>query len=191
MEKQAGVLNFEVPSTAEADETTEVLTAALRELAKGRIEALQTIWELLGQELYGLALWRTGSRSEAEDVVQEVFLRLARSQQDVSQVRRPRAYLLSIAHHAAVDVTRQRRGHLVLDTRFLVPETPDPARQAEAERASVLVSRLAPKQREAVFLRVFVDLSFREIARVTSVSTFTAASRYRLGIRRLRKWMGL
>jgi RNA polymerase sigma-70 factor (ECF subfamily) len=170
--------------------------AALREaachLADGGPEALQEIWDLCARDLYGLALWRTGSPVDAQDVVQDVFVHLARSPTRLGQALRPRAYLLAMAHRAATDLLRRRRRRPGSDApcEWIVPPG-DPARAADAERAARLLGRLSPKQRAAVYLRIFAGLSFAEVGRVTGVPTFTAASRYRLALRRLRLWMGV
>jgi RNA polymerase sigma-70 factor (ECF subfamily) len=168
-----------------------LLSLAARDLARGRAEALDTIWDLCARDLYGLALWRTGSRTDAEDAVQDVFLRLARVPRSLSGARRPRAYLLAMAHRAAVDQLRRRRERPLDPDLPLMGPVVDPARAADAERASRLARELPPKQRAAVFLKVFAGLTFEDIGRVTGVPTFTAASRYRLAIRRLRRWMGV
>ena len=60
----------------------------------------------------------------------------------------------------------------------------------DADRATAALSQLPTAQREAVYLHHFAGLAFREIGRVTGVPTFTAASRYRLGIARLRRALG-
>ena len=54
-----------------------------------------------------------------------------------------------------------------------------------------MLKDLPPPQREALYLRHFAGLTFAQIGRVAGVPTFTAASRYRLGIRRLRRMMGI
>jgi RNA polymerase sigma-70 factor, ECF subfamily len=169
----------------------KLLTLAVRSLAEGHTEALDTIWDLCTRDLYGLALWRTGSTTDAEDAVQEVFLRLARSPRSLAQARRPRAYLLAMAHRAAVDALRRRPRALRQADRPLLAPATDPGRAADAERASRLAEGLPAKQRTVLFLRLFAELSFADIGRVTGVATFTAASRYRLAIRRLRKRMGV
>jgi len=46
------------------------------DLARGQAEALEEIYEAAASSVFGLALWRTGSREDAGDVVQEVFVRL-------------------------------------------------------------------------------------------------------------------
>jgi len=167
------------------------LAGAFAAVATGDMDALDAVWEAVAADLYGLALWRTGSREDASDVVQEVFVRLASAGPRLARARDPRAYVLAMAHSAAVDLVRRRRPTVEADDAVLEPVVPDPGTAADAARASKLVSRLPAAQREAVYLRHFAGMSFGEIGSVTGVPTFTAASRYRLGIGRLRKLMGV
>ena len=165
-------------------------------LGPGRLEALDGVWDLCASDLHGLVLWRTGSRSDTEDALQEVFLKLARLAEAgrLQQIRRPFAYLLRMAHSAAIDVLR-RRGRRRDDTP-LDEDAPlffDPAldRVADARRVSGEVGRLPEGQRAVVYLKHFVGLSFREIGGVMRIPTFTAASRYRLALGRLRRQLGV
>lgn len=167
------------------------LRAALAALGRGEGQALGELFDLCGQDLYGLALCRTAHVQDAEDVVQEVFVRLARTRARLGAVRNPRSYLLGIAHRAAIDVLRRRRRVVELDEALLEPVTDDHERAVDAGRLSALLRELPAVQREAVWLRHFAGLSFAEIGDVTEVPTFTAASRYRLGIARLRRKLGV
>jgi RNA polymerase sigma-70 factor (ECF subfamily) len=167
------------------------LAAAFAALAAGDLDAIEAIYDACAADLFGLALWRTGSREDAADVVQEVFVRLASAPSGLKRVRNPRAYVLAMGHSAAVDVLRRRKRTVAADDAVLEAVRPDPVIAADAARASRLVLGLPAAQREAVYLRHFAGLSFAEIGGVTGVPTFTAASRYRLGIGRLRKLMGV
>jgi len=167
------------------------LAALFSRLAGGDLEALAAIFDGWGREIHSLALWRTGRGEEAADVVQEVFVRLATTRADLGAVRSPRRYLLAMTHRLAIDRARKRRrGEPLGETLLLEAPASDPGRRLDARRASLLLLALPPQQREAICLHHYSDLAFREIARITGVPTFTAASRYRLGIRRLRKLMG-
>ncbi len=168
----------------------DALSSALQSVAGGRLEALEEVWRLCGDDLYRLALWRTGSSADAEDAVQEVFLRLARGGRRLGTVRSPLAYLLRMAHNAAVDTrSRHHRETPWEDPELVVSEGLDAA--IDGRTASRLLLQLPAGQREAVFLRQFVGLTFREIGAVCEVSLYTAASRHRLAIRRLRNLMGV
>jgi RNA polymerase sigma-70 factor (ECF subfamily) len=160
------------------------------DLAHGKAGALEQIYEAAAGRIFGLALWRTGSPEEACDVVQEVFVRLAQQGDRLRKVKNPRAWTLAVAHRVAVDRTRRRRKLEPLEScRFLESRTGDPDRELDAGRASALLAGLPPAQREAVYLRHFADCTFAEIGQIAGVPTFTAASRYRLGIARLRSLM--
>lgn len=174
----------------DAPELRELFAA----LAAGRIGALETIYDAAADGLYGLALWRTGSEADAADVVQDVFVRLAGLGRRLAAIDDPAAYLKRMAHRASIDVHRRRkrrREEPVEACRFLECPATAPDRNAEAHHTSKLLAILPPRQREAIYLRDHAGCSFAEIGRITGVPTFTAASRHRLGIRRLRDLMGV
>lgn len=169
------------------------LRAPFAALAAGDRNALETVWFLASRRLYALALWRTGDAEDAADAVQDVFVRLASGRASLRNVESPHLWLLAAAHHAAVDATRRRarrRTEPFADATFLVAQEGDPERAARASELSRAVARLPRAQREAIALRHFGGHSFREIARATGVPTFTAASRCRLGLARLRRLLG-
>jgi len=167
------------------------LARGLAAVSAGDFDGLAIVYDLIAGDLFGAALWRTGSREDAADVVQEVFVRLARGGAALAKVRKPRAYLLTVTHRAAVDLLRCRRRTEPVDDALLEPIAPTQDAGADAARISSLVRALPAVQREAVYLRHFVGLSFAEIGAATRVPTFTAASRYRLGLARLRKKLGV
>lgn len=164
---------------------------AFRRLASGRLEALEEVYALESDRLFALALWITGSQDDAADAVQDVFVKLAARRLSLGRVRRPRAYLLTMARSAALDRLRSHREGEPAHDLLLEAPGADPAGTVDARAASDHLRRLPVRQREAVYLRYFVDLSFAEIGRVTGVSLFTAASRCRLGLAKLRHWMGV
>ena len=170
------------------------LSESFRQLADGRTEALEEIYATCADEVHGLALWRTGSAADAADVVQEVFVRLADRRARLGKVRNPLAYIRRMTHSISIDLFRKRarrREERIEACRFVEAAGDPPERLVDAERASKLLTKLPAAQREALFLRHFAGCSFAEIGRITGVPTFTAASRYRLGTRRLRSLLGV
>jgi RNA polymerase sigma-70 factor (ECF subfamily) len=183
--------------TAEAgavDGALDRLGEGFAALADGDATALGLLYDALANDVHALALWRTGSPAEAADVLQEVFVRLAQAGPRLRSVRDPRAYTLRVTHRCAVDVHRRhrRRGETRLEEARLVEAAQaSPEREIDARRATRLLLELPDKQREAVWLHLFAGCSFAEAARVAGVPTFTAASRFRLGLARLRRLMGV
>jgi RNA polymerase sigma-70 factor (ECF subfamily) len=172
----------------------DLLSRLFGDLATGRTRALEGIYGACADEIYGLALWRTGSADDAADVVQEVFVRLAEARTRLGGVRNPLAYLRRMTHRASIDVHRKRarrREQPLEACRFVEAAGESPERHVDAERISGFLSTLPAPQREAVFLRYLAGCSFAEIGRATGVPTFTAASRCRLAMRRLKRLAGV
>jgi RNA polymerase sigma-70 factor (ECF subfamily) len=162
-------------------------------LAAGDSSALEPLYRASARSIFGLALWRTGSVEDASDVVQEVFLRLAQGYRRLGKVKDARSWLLGVAHHVAVDSARRRKRRVsesLDEVPYLAAPETDDARAIDAARASRLLAHLPPAQRNVIYLRHFADCTFAVIGDITGVPTFTAASRYRLGIERLRRLMG-
>jgi RNA polymerase sigma-70 factor (ECF subfamily) len=188
------VVAGEISGTPEAERrpegpSPEAWRAMFTQVASGDPAGLEALYRVAARRIFGLALWRTGSVEDAADVVQEVFVRLAESRDRLHRVADPRAWLLALAHHVAVDVARRRmrQPSASLDeVPHLVAPGPD-GNPVDAARASRLLTQLPAAQRDAVYLRHYEECTFAAIGTITGVPTFTAASRYRLGIARLRR----
>jgi RNA polymerase sigma factor (sigma-70 family) len=163
---------------------------AFRALTDGQTRALGTLYDLAAARLFGLALWRTGSREDASDVVQEAFVRVAEQRGELRHVRDPRWWLLALTHRIAVDVVRRRqrrKAEPLEEHPYLEAPAGDHDRALDAARIGRLVGALSAPQREVVYLRHYAGMSFAEIGDSLGIPTFTAASRYRLALAALRK----
>jgi RNA polymerase sigma-70 factor (ECF subfamily) len=114
----------------------------------------------------------TGNASDAEDVLQTVFLRLARRQPDALPMDNAAAYLHRAAVNAALDLVRDRREskRVALDTQtpFLAtPDAPADSRQEARELRDFIrraIGRLSPRTGEVFALHYFEGYSNAQIA---------------------------
>jgi len=164
--------------------------ACLGRLARGDADALDELYRRHSTTAWRHALWVTRSAADADDVVQTVFVRLAGGGVDLLGIRSLRAYLGSMVHHEATRIARRGdEGRAVdgVDPDALVGD--DSSGELEAERVllAARIAELPADQREVLVLRAYGGFSFREIGRAVGVSTFTAASRWRLALGRLRQ----
>jgi len=106
-------------------------------------------------------------------------------------VRNERAYLLRLAHNAAVDLMRRRatrdrtRDQFAGEVNPFAP-TDDPDEQVFRQELAVALGELPEEQRAVVHLKLWEGLTFEEIATALDISRNTAASRYRYGLNKLR-----
>jgi RNA polymerase sigma-70 factor (ECF subfamily) len=135
------------------------------------------------ERLQGIAYRMLGSRAEAEDIVQEAWLRWNRAS---GEIRAPRAWLIAATTRLCIDRLRQLRAARETYVGPWLPEpltlvSAPPADQA-AELASdlsvaflALLERLAPEERAAFLLHEIFDSDYDDIARIIGKSQ--AASR--------------
>ena len=162
------------------------------DIAAGRLTALEDLYDAAAPRLYGLALWRTGSAEDAADVVQDVFVRVVEQGSRLAEIRNPKAWLLTVTNRAAIDVTRRRhrrRAEPIEDCAFLTVADDDDERVFAATQVSAILAGLPKTQRVVIYLKHFAGCTFAEIGDIVGVPKFTAASRYRNGIEKLRKLM--
>jgi RNA polymerase sigma-70 factor, ECF subfamily len=159
----------------------------LEGVASGRPEALGEIYDRHAASLYRHALVLARQRADAEDLVQAVFVKLAGIGAELLGVREPASYFHRMLHTAWIDAQRRRAtgDRVVHGETWVSPRDPAPEEAIDMARA---LDALPEAQREAIVLHLVDGFSFREIGRLTGVSLFTAAGRYRAGLRRLRAW---
>lgn len=163
-------------------------------LRTGDPTALELIWNGYADALFGLLQGILLSRHDAEDALQEVFLRVARKNRAVAAARNLKGYLLRMARNVAIDrihhLRRTRERDQAAQADWLVlnadgSDAPDPSAQlAECLR------EVPEKQRTILVLKVYQDMTFPEIGRHLGISPNTAASRFRYGLDKMRALLG-
>jgi RNA polymerase sigma-70 factor (ECF subfamily) len=138
-------------------------------------------YEDLRPLLFSIAYRMVSSVSEAEDIVQEAFLRIHRAEADGTKVESPRAYLSAVVTRLSIDhlkSARFRREQYVgqwLPEPLLTDPAPDAAARAEtADSLSmaflVLLESLTPVERAVFLLREVFDYDYAEIAKIVERS---------------------
>ncbi len=147
---------------------------------------------------YNVARWLTKNDSDAEDVVQEAFLRAYRYF-DTFRGSDPRGWLLAIVRNTGLSWLRANRPHAVVSEPGGAPERTDDEtgspeeellRRADGERARRALELLPVEFREVLVLRELEELSYREISDVTGLPVGTVMSRLSRGRRRLQAALG-
>jgi RNA polymerase sigma factor (sigma-70 family) len=131
---------------------------------------------------YNLARWLMRNGDDAEDVVQEAFLKAFRAI-DSFRGGDARVWMLSIVRNTAMTFLRKRRENIAMDADSHEPvdRSPDPeqgllgkTRRDQVRRA---IGRLEPEFRDALVLREIDGLSYKEIAAILNVPPGTVMSR--------------
>lgn len=159
--------------------------------------ALETLFERYFDRVYGLTFRLLGDRTLAEDLTQEVFLKVYRAIHRLDPARDPEAWLIAIAANACRDHWRSRAHRMARRTRSLegepvrhIADPPDdPAASWATRKRERLVreaiDRLPESLRMAVVLHDFADLPHDQVAAISGVSYVAARKRYSRALRSL------
>jgi RNA polymerase sigma-70 factor (ECF subfamily) len=185
----------------ELEKTDAELVKAFKEGDRGALDLLIARYQ---GRLYAYLARLSGDRGAADDLTQEVFLKVLRKLDSYGEREKFSAWLFTLAHHAAMDRFRSdsRRREESLDAAgeddlplagTLASPEPGPEGALEAaERAGALQAafdRLSPEQREVFLMRHYSGLSFREIAGILGVPIGTVLARMSRAVARMRREM--
>jgi RNA polymerase sigma-70 factor, ECF subfamily len=161
-------------------------------LARGDPAAFAELYDACAVRVHHYLAVRLGSRADADDVLQETFVRLARDRQKLAVVENLVAYVFAIARNEATRLIERRvregrrRTELSSEALSIEDRTTVQQDQENTKRVAALLERLDLPLREIVELKIFAALTFREISEVTGLPLGTVATRYRSALEKMR-----
>ncbi len=184
--------------------------ALMQAFCKGDVSAFEALVARHQRGVYNFLLRSVGQKARAEELLQEVFLRVVRAKARYTPSAKFTTWLYSIARNLCVDESRRAkfRKHQSLDASrrgsdgeqgsAMIASIPskdvptDEAAEAPTirKRLSEAVSKLPIEQREVFLLRQVSGLSFREIAETVDIPENTVKSRMRYALEKLRSELG-
>ncbi|MCS6990303.1 MAG: sigma-70 family RNA polymerase sigma factor [Chitinophagales bacterium] len=172
----------------------------VKQYVQGDESALELLIRRHQQRVFGAIYMFVRDRYVAEDLFQDTFMKAIRKLKTGAYQEEGKflPWLLRIAHNRCIDYYRKTRrtpaivtadGYDVFELLNLKGPAADRDLMISQSQRAVrqLVERLPAEQREVVILRIWGELSFKEIAKLTGVSINTALGRMRYALINLRK----
>ena len=161
---------------------------------QGDRAAFKLLFETYKDKVFSIAVYSSGDRSLAEDVTQQVFLKLFTAIQQFRGDSEFTTWLYRLVVNACLDERRRRRRWLPLGETVAMgnpgekkPQEKQYARIEVAEAVREAIGELKPKFRLPILLKYIEGLSYEEIATVMGCSKGTVASRLNRGHSQLAK----
>lgn len=151
--------------------------------------------------IYSFVYRYVGNAQEADDITQEVFVKVWRNLKKFDQQKSFKTWIFSIAKNTAIDFLKKKKaipfsefeneeGENTL-TETLADPSPLPQELLEktdmSKRLSTAMGKISPKYRMVLFLRYNDHFNFREIAESLGVSLHTVTSQHRRALTKLRE----
>jgi RNA polymerase sigma factor (sigma-70 family) len=164
----------------------------------GNNDTLEVLINRYKDKVYTSIYMLVKDRYIAEDIFQDTFLKIIRTIREgrYSEQGKFLPWAVRVAHNLCIDHFRRVRQQVPVtlsdgkDISYLLPASQAVHKMEERqvhESIRELIEELPEDQREIIVLRIYADLSFKEIATLTSVSINTALGRMRYALINLRK----
>lgn len=197
LENPAGLLLLMSDAPAREEAASATMAALIVRARSGDLDAFDLLMAELGDRVFRTARNLLGSPADAQDAVQETFLRFYRSLDRFDAERDPAPWLYRLTLNACHDFNRKRSWKRWLSLDALKGERPDPSpgpyRQALAGEQRQLIreglGKLSAGERAAVVLREIEGLSARQAAEAMACSETTVRSHASRGRAKLRAYL--
>lgn len=157
---------------------------ALCDLSQGDMNGLSVIYDLYGRLILSVAYTIVGNFADAEDVLQDVMLLLARYANLYQAGNSPRAYVMSITRNTAINLLKKRKNNLSSDEIGEVPARDGKLASVEVQD---LLAQLTEEERQIVTLHIYAGLSHRQVAEMLEISPSAAEKKYQRALKKLKK----
>lgn len=162
------------------------LKAYISKIRDGDREAFNLVYNEMKKPVYTVALRIVGDESCAQDITQEVFIKLFLSPPS-PKVNNPRAWIFTIAHNLSVDILRKRQA---LSLENLDEELVDPMNTlSQSLDIKSAIQRLGETERKILVLHLNADLKFSDIAKITGLTLSSVYRRYKKALKSLRDYL--
>ena len=167
-------------------------TKLVDRICQGELEAFHELVELYKKKVYYLAFDMTGDHHDAEDISQEVFIKVFRHIKKFRKDSALKSWIYQITVNTWIDAQRKKSrkpqvlmeaskmDNLNQESAWTGNRHSDPERHAEANiiqhRVQQMLLKISPKERSAFVMRYYDELKTSEIALILEVSTNTIKS---------------
>ena len=169
---------------------TEIYSNTIEKLKRGSYEAFDTLYDMYADSLYGFALLHTKSSVQAEDIVQETFLKLWNMRASLSVEGSFKSMLFTIAKNHVIDVFRQQINRPDFEDyiRFCEDEHLLDNTSVEKIYYDDFIDKLAiAKQKLTLAQRNIFEMSNAEIAALSDISEQTVKNHLSAALKILRE----
>jgi len=168
--------------------TTENL---ILQLAQGKLCAFEKLYNETKVAVYGLALSILRKHQDAEDIMQETYIKIYNGAPGYKPKGKPMAWILRIARNLSLDRARLKsENELSLNEDWISSASVDFAELSiDKLLLETVLSDLTDEERQIVIMHSLAGLKHREIAQILEIPLATALSKYHRSLLKLRKML--
>ena len=166
----------------------------VKEFLRGNRNSIEKLIEIYQRPLYFLCLRIVENHEDAQELVQKTFINAMENLINLQNHAAFKPWIYKIAINLCHNLLRKRNSYTrmlnALPKKNDVINFSDPLEKEEEKKIiQNSFQILSEKQKYTIFLRVYHDLSYKEIGEILGCKETTARSHFHLGIKKLAKWL--
>jgi RNA polymerase sigma-70 factor, ECF subfamily len=161
-------------------------------------KSIETIYEQYYRDVYRFLIVFTGNQNDAEDLTQEVFIRVLKSLSKFNHHYPFKTWVLSIAKHVAIDHYRRKKFYSIFREHFFQKMhskegLPYSALEKKTDKEDIYkaIAKLKPNYRSVLILRGINELSVKETAEILNCSESKVKVDYHRALQKLKKLLNV
>jgi len=165
----------------------------LQQLAEGDRDAFRTLYDLHRDKLFFYTLRLTESKQQAEDILQDVFIKVWQQRENLQEIRSFDAWLFTLAKNQVINGFKRAslERTILSGIKESAPDTCDPVTQSINYRETnrflqEAINQLPPQQKKIYHLRQEQGMKTREIAHQLNISPLTVKKHVAQAVRSIR-----
>ncbi len=160
---------------------------ALCRISEGDSTALTVVYECMARQMFALALTIVKNYADAEDALQETFLKVIENISTYRKDGNAKAWLLSITRNTAIDILRKKKVTVCVEDADVLPQ--EQPVKTDFDHKLILdeaLMSLDREDREIIVLKIVSGLKFREISELIGLPLTTVQKRYQRALKKLK-----
>jgi RNA polymerase sigma-70 factor (ECF subfamily) len=168
----------------------------IKKCRSGDASAFGPLIQIYRRQLFSYLFKLSGERTQAEDLFQETLIKTWKGIKKYNEQQKFSSWLFTIAHNVAMDNLRKRkRDEAIIDfepDEFKSESNPHNELVKNENKAMIekAVYNLSTKQKEVFYLRIYGEMTFKEISTMTNEPINTVLSHMNYSIKKIKKALG-
>lgn len=181
-----------IQTTETASNSGSHLDKQIKRIAAGDKPALAELYRETKSSVYGFALSLTQNTADAEDILQEVYLKIWANAGTYKIKGTPMAWILTITKNLALMKLREKKRHQDLkpeewDMAFHIPDSA--GNVEDRHLLETALNLLSEEERQILLLHAVSGLKFREIGDLMGIPLSTVLSKHHRALKKLREYL--
>lgn len=161
----------------------------IRALAQGDVNAMHDLYHATHIDVYGFALSIVKNHADAEDIMQETYVKIYRAAPNYQPMGKPMAWIFTIVRNLALTKLREKKKPTlpIEDEVDLDPICSPHATVEDKMLLRAALSVLSDEERQIIMLHIVTGLKHREIAELLELNLSTVLSKYHRGLKKMKQ----